>query len=200
MTVSKLRIWRSRAVIIAIGLTALIPFLLAFYYARHPELVEKTSNYGALIIPARELGYDQLLARPVSGLADLEKIKGRWVLLQVAEASCTPICADALHKTQQGWLMLSKEMPRVKRLLLAGSQTRPADVPLFRQDDDALLMAELTPGVRQALMDAVGQTLGEGMIILLDPYGNLVLWYDTGFDTYRMVKDLKHLLKASQIG
>ena len=51
-----------------------------------------------------------------------------------------------------------------------------------------------------ALASAIGKTPDEGVVILIDPLGNLVLWYDLGFDPYQMVKDLKHLLKASQIG
>jgi hypothetical protein len=38
------------------------------------------------------------------------------------------------------------------------------------------------------------------MVILMDPLGNAILWYDGGFDPYGLLKDLKHLLRASQIG
>lgn len=185
--------------IVVIGLTALIPFLLAWYYANHPELVQKTSNYGALILPVRQLGYDQLLEKPVSSAEKLEAIKGRWILLQVAAGPCGNECVETLHKTHQGWLMLNKEMPRVQRLLLEAPNQQTAEAPGVSQDD-ALLQAGLSPSVTQALTSAIGKAPGDGVVILLDPLGNLVLWYDTGFDPYKMVKDLKHLLKASQIG
>jgi hypothetical protein len=38
------------------------------------------------------------------------------------------------------------------------------------------------------------------MVFLIDPLGNLMLWYENGFDPYDLDKDLKHLLRASQIG
>ena len=95
--------------------------------------------------------------------------------------------------------MLNKEMLRVKRLLLMPAAAQASKAPAVAQDD-ALLTAGLTPVVLQALTRAIGKAPGAGMVILLDPMGNLVLWYDTGFDPYQMVKDLKHLLKASQIG
>ena len=191
--------WQSRALIVVIALTAVVPFTLAWYYARHPELIEKTSNYGSLIQPVRQLDYVGLLSKPLSAVDELGQIRGRWVLLQVAAGDCGPECAETLHKTHQGWLMLNKEMPRVKRLLLVEPSSGAADSPAVK-GDDALLIAGSDPAVMRELAAALGKPLTDGMVVLLDPLGNLVLWYDGGFDPYKMVKDLKHLLKASQIG
>ena len=95
--------------------------------------------------------------------------------------------------------MLNKEMPRVQRVLLVSPKTRVTDEPAILKDD-ALVTSGLMPEVFQALTSAIGRPITEGDLVLVDPLGNLVLWYDTGFDPYKMVKDLKHLLKASQIG
>ena len=187
--------WRSRLVILLIALTAFVPFALAWYYAQHPELIEKTSNYGRLILPVRRFDYGPILTDP----ALAGEIKGRWVLLQVASGPCADRCADTLHKTHQGWLMLNKEMPRIKRLLLIAPELRSQDAAAIR-NDDALLTAPLTPEASSALGAAIAKPPGDGVVILIDPMGHLVLWYDDGFDPYAMVKDLKHLLKASQIG
>jgi hypothetical protein len=46
----------------------------------------------------------------------------------------------------------------------------------------------------------VGGSLADDGLILMDPLGNLILHYDSGFDPYRLIKDLQHLLKASRIG
>jgi hypothetical protein len=192
-------LWRSRALIVIIALTAFVPFALAWYYARHPELIDKTSNYGTLIIPARALNLAQMLEEGSMGETPGESLRGRWILLQVAPGLCEAACAEALHKTHQGWLMLNKEMPRVKRLLLVTDESHAGESAAIRQDD-ALRTGRLAAVVMETLTAAIGKPPGDGMVILLDPLGNLVLWYDTGFDPYRMVKDLKHLLKASQIG
>jgi hypothetical protein len=199
MTHASKPLWQSRALVIVIALTAVVPFVLAWYYANHPELIERTSNYGSLIIPTRQLSHDQLMAVPLGPVNDMEQIKGRWLLLQVAPGFCTPVCVETLHKTHQGWLMLNKEMPRVQRILLVSPETRLREVPEIAKDD-ALVTSGLTPEVLQALTSAIGKPAEEGAVVLVDPLGNLVLWYDTGFDPYKMVRDLKHLLKASQIG
>ncbi|GAB6047231.1 hypothetical protein JCM19379_10550 [Methyloparacoccus murrellii] len=191
-------LWRGRAMIIAIALTAFVPFGLAWYYAKHPDLIDRTSNYGSLILPVRQLPLAELLP-PADAPAAMAELRGRWLLLQVSTQSCAAVCAETLHKTHQGWLMLNKEMPRVRRLLLAADAEQARTSPPVRQDD-ALLTAGLAPSVLTALASAIGKTPDEGVVILIDPLGNLVLWYDLGFDPYQMVKDLKHLLKASQIG
>jgi hypothetical protein len=199
MTHASKPLWQSRALVIVIALTAVVPFVLAWYYANHPELIERTSNYGSLIIPTRQLSHDQLMAAPLGPVNDMEQIKGRWLLLQVAPGFCTTVCVETLHKTHQGWLMLNKEMPRVQRILLVSPETRSREVPEIAKDD-ALVTSGLTPEVLLALTSAIGKPAEEGAVVLVDPLGNLVLWYDTGFDPYKMVRDLKHLLKASQIG
>jgi hypothetical protein len=189
---------RGRSVLVLIALTAVIPFVLAWYYAQHPELIEKTSNYGTLVVPVQTLPEGTLLAEPFSDPKRVEEVKGRWVLLQVTQDGCGAVCKDALHRTHQGWLMLNKEMLRVRRVLLV-KDAKTAGQEAIRQDD-ALVPARLDPVVLKTLEAAMGGPVPEGALFLVDPLMNVALWYAPSFDPYRLVKDLKHLLKASQIG
>lgn len=186
--------------ILAVALTAIVPFGLAWYYAQHPELVEKTSNYGTLILPPRTLDFAPLFTQPAFPAERLSEIKGRWVLLHVAPGPCGQACADALHKTHQAVLMLNKEMLRVRRLLLVPPGTAGAETDALLRTDDSLVITAAPEAMLKTVTDALGKPPSEGMVILVDPLGNTALWYDSGFDPYRLVKDIKHLLKASQIG
>ena len=40
----------------------------------------------------------------------------------------------------------------------------------------------------------------QGQLLVMDPLGNIMLFYNAGFDPYGVKKDLKKLLRASQIG
>ncbi len=190
---------RNKVLIVMIGLSAIIPFGLAWIYAQHPEWIEKTSNYGVLIAPGQALQRDELFAAPLNDPQGFEQIRGRWILIQVSGETCAEACSESLHKTHQGWLMLNKEMPRVKRLLLVQTP-KTIEASLAIQQDDALQVALLKPTILDALTRAIGRPPEDGMLVLMDPQANLVLWYQGGFDPYKMVRDLKHLLKASQIG
>jgi hypothetical protein len=191
---------RSRAVIILIALISAVPFGAAWYYARHPELIGKTSNYGTLIVPVRQLDSAQLLARPLSRAEALPEIKGRWVLLHLPAGPCGTACAETLHKTHQARLMLNKEISRVKRLLLLPAGAPTADVDAILKKDEDLIVVGTPEPLLQTLTEALGKPPADNTVVLMDPLGNLVLWYDAGFDPYKLVKDLKHLLRASQIG
>ena len=189
---------RGRAILLLIALTAVVPFLMAWYYAQHPELIEKTSNYGTLVVPVQTLPQDRLLAQPFSDPQRVEEVKGRWVLLQVTHDGCGAVCKDALHRTHQGWLMLNKEMLRVRRVLLVKDAKTASQATI--QQDDALVPAGTDSGVLKTLEAALGGPVPEGAIFLVDPLMNIALWYAPSFDPYQLVKDIKHLLKASQIG
>ena len=189
---------RGRAILLLIALTAVVPFLVAWYYAQHPELIEKTSNYGTLVVPVQTLPQDRLLAQPFSDPQRVEEVKGRWVLLQVTHDGCGAVCKDALHRTHQGWLMLNKEMLRVRRVLLVKDAKTASQATI--QQDDALVPAGTDAGVLKTLEAALGGPVPEGAIFLVDPLMNVALWYAPSFDPYQLVKDIKHLLKASQIG
>ena len=189
---------RGRAILLLIALTAVVPFLVAWYYAQHPELIERTSNYGTLVVPVQTLPQDRLLAQPFSDPQRVEEVKGRWVLLQVTHDGCGAVCKDALHRTHQGWLMLNKEMLRVRRVLLVKDAKTASQATI--QQDDALVPAGTDAGVLKTLESALGGPVPEGAIFLVDPLMNVALWYAPSFDPYQLVKDIKHLLKASQIG
>ena len=190
--------FRGRSILLLIALTAVIPFIMAWYYAQHPELIEKTSNYGTLVVPVQTLPQGTLLAQPLTDPQRAEEVKGRWVLLQVTQDGCGAVCKDALHRTHQGWLMLNKEMLRVRRVLLV-KDAKTAVQDAIHQDD-ALVPAGMDPTLLKTLEMAVGGPVAEGTIFLVDPLMNVALWYAPSFDPYQLVKDIKHLLKASQIG
>lgn len=200
MSVPKSSLWRNRALIVFIALISIIPFAAAWYYAKNPQLITQRSNYGSLILPPKPLDYGELLARPVNQSDMSSEIKGRWVMLHVVSGTCADRCAETLHKTRQIRLMLNKEIPRVHRLLLVGDDSAAAGLAPVLKDDETLLVAVTSEALSQKLAAVVGKPLAEDMMILVDPLGNAALWYDSGFDPYGVLKDLKHLLRASQIG
>ncbi len=190
---------RSRALIVVIFLLSVVPFMLAWLFAKHPEWIKSRRNYGTLIMPPRPLDPAELLARPLGPSGSLDEAKGRWVLLQVIPGPCGPACAETLHKTHQVRLMVNKDIERVKRLLLVPAANL-ADYQALLKDDADLLVGGAPEAALRTLAEVLGHPPGDDMAFMVDPLGNLILWYPGGFDPYGLLKDLKHLLKASQIG
>ena len=203
MASSNSNLARNRLIVVLIALISVIPFSLAWYLAKHSDMVQNQpkSNYGHLITPAKPLDYAELLQTPVTAAETLTEIKGHWVMVQIATgAVCDETCATTAQKTGRLRLMLNKELSRVRRLLLFAAPADAAAARELAQRDPTLLMAGLSDALRQRLQEAAGAPPSEGAVLLLDPFANLMMWYEPGFDPYGLLHDLKRLLKNSQIG
>jgi hypothetical protein len=117
-----------------------------------------------------------------------------------AGPACNDLCKETAYKTGQLRLMLNKEISRVRRLLLLPGQADAAAVKELAASDPTLLIAGLPETLRQRLQEAVGAPLADGMMLLMDPFANVMMWYEPGFDPYGALRDLQRLLKVSQIG
>lgn len=191
--------WRSRAVIAVIALLTIVPMLLAWYYASHPELISKRSNYGRLIVPPVPIDRSELTALPASP-APISDLEGHWVLIQIGSEGCGTSCIETLHKTHQSRLMLNKEISRVRRMVVL-PEDKTGWIPSTEdQQDESLLIVAVKAETLKKMAGAAGEPLREDALLLMDPLGNLMLDYPAGFDPYGLVKDLRHLLKVSQIG
>lgn len=203
MTTSTANLSRNRRVIVLIALICIIPFAIAWYLAKNPHLVEgrQKSNYGHLISPARPFDYGEFFQQPITPAESLPEIKGRWVLVQVsASPVCNDICKQTAYKTGQIRLMLNKEISRVRRLLLLPGEGAATSIKDLGAVDPTLLIAGLPDTLNLRLQDAVGAPLADGMVVIMDPFANVMMWYEPGFDPYGALRDLQRLLKISQIG
>ena len=149
---------RNRLLILAIFGMTIIPFVIAWVLKENPELVKGTTNSGQLIIPpvaterADFTGFDSFSVENMGELA------GHWLIVNVIpNTGCNEICLDALLKTKQLRLMLNKELPRTRRVVIvfkepaaeAASQWWLKDTLLWRlrrtenKEDNALLLSLL---------------------------------------------------------
>lgn len=199
MSASSFSPWRGPGMIIGIALLTIVPMLLAWYYASHPELITRRTNYGRLIVPPEPLDYGRLNLKPQSP-APFDDMKGRWLLVQVGWDGCGAACTATLHKTHQSRLMMNKEISRIRRVLLLPEDRAGWNPDTEDQKDESLLIATFTTDIREKMARVAGNALREDALFLVDPLGNLILYYEPEFDPYGLVKDLRHLLKVSQIG
>lgn len=152
------------------------------------------SNYGTLLKVAP-------LAHTAGTLAegaplDLKALQGKWVMVHLGGGACDADCRQQLYLMRQTRIAQGKAQSRIERLWVLEDAGQP----------DAGLLAEHT-GLhvwRPADAAFLAQFPAEGTrashIYLLDPLGNLMLRFPAHPEPKRMMKDLKLLLKASQIG
>jgi hypothetical protein len=113
---------------------------------------------------------------------------GHWLLVEVVPPACAAVCSDSLDQLTRLQMALGKDAQRVRRLWLGDISDLTLTTPL--PTDPYLLTrtavpAGLPPGVSR---------------FIVDPAGNLILSYAPGQPLQALLKDLRRLLRASQIG
>jgi len=168
------------------------PLLLATWmYKSDSWQPEVGTNFGTILQPIVSIE-DQLPASPVVPLAD-----NQWLMLYVHSAPCEKDCQEALYRLRQSRQMLGNEMSRVTRVFLHG-ESAPDKVFLKEQHEGLVTIADKDLENLLGVKRPAGQT--PGGIYLIDPLGNLVMYFSPELLPGEMVEDIKHLLKLSRIG
>ncbi|MEA1080147.1 hypothetical protein [Marinobacter qingdaonensis] len=158
------------------------------------------TNNGELISPVVPVQQLQLETRDGTPLAERfgpEQADSQWLLMVVAD-DCAGPCQELLYLARQVNIALGKNANRVARAAALGSV--PAELS-ERWSTEYNLMERLVPapGTTPAWPAGIDPE-AEPRILLVDPFGNVMMHYGTDHTGKDMLKDLKHLLKISQIG
>ena len=167
------------------------PLLIAawLYYGGEALQPEARANHGALLEPIVNL----LDAVPESRIHE----DRAWRLLYTEQGECGDSCTRALYTLRQSRLMLGKEMDRVERVFLHGEQ---APDTLGGAEEHRGLRSLYDPALHAILAGKRPASLPAGGFYLIDPHGNLVLYFSPDIRPRDMVDDIKRLLKLSRIG
>ena len=184
---------KGRLQLVLLALVFFGPLVAAawMYYAGQFAAPEGRSNHGTLLEPIVSLSD----AGPGSPL--LGRSEAGWVLLYANPAECDDACRQALYTTRQARTMLGREMDRVVRVFLHG-QSAPDTVFLAAEHEGLITLADASLA---ALLESKRPAqLPAGGYFLIDPLGNLVMYFEPDINPRDMVDDIKHLLRLSRIG
>lgn len=127
---------------------------------------------------------------------DLESLRGKWLMVHVGPAGCDAACAQQLYLMRQTHIAQGKERSRIERLwVLTDTGTVAPD--LMQAHPDLRVWRPADAGFVDQFPAVQDRSQH---IYLVDPLGNLMLRFPGQPDAKKMMKDLKLLLKASQIG
>ncbi|MGI9248227.1 MAG: hypothetical protein ACR2QI_04390 [Woeseiaceae bacterium] len=158
---------------------------------------------GAGLQPAGRTNHGELL-QPLTSIRDTlpdsainEHLGGFWLLIYSNNGVCDPVCENALYILRQSRLMLGKDMERLARVFLHGDT--PPDT-VFLADEHAGLITLRDSSFSVLLKNKKPAELSAGGYFLVDPLGNLVMYFQPDIDPGDMVEDIEHLLELSRIG
>lgn len=177
---------RSRIKLLLIALVFFVPLIAALFVYYHSEDFHlKTKSYGHLISPPIDSQW----------LIQAATLPKKWHIVYYPANCCDKLCKNVVDHLGQVYKALGKEKPRVDVAVLIDSKqcsikTNPALHAFAMTPQDAKRM-------RQAFLT---RHLSVPSLFIMDPLGNVMLYYPQ-HQPYRMVyKDMKKLLRVSQIG
>ena len=152
-------------------------------------------NYGTLVSPARAV--PALALADPAGAPAANPLTGKWTLVYLGGEQCAQACRERQVLTRQVRLALNQNRGRVQRLYLAPSVAAAAAArdQLAADHPDLLVLAETEP--RAA---AFFQPPDADALYLVDPLGNWLMVYAGVVEHKGLHRDVKKLLRISQVG
>lgn len=145
-------------------------------------------NKGILLTPVLQL--DDL------GL-ELESVNPdrQWLMVQTS-ANCQADCEQQVYLQRQTHVALGKNEPRMKRLLLSNT----AGLEGLTEQYPGLELHPLTEVSDTFREQVPAQFSDQNYVFIVDPLGNIPLYFTPGNTFKDQLDDLKKLLKLSTIG
>ena len=161
-----------------------IAFGTLFFYANPNYFSESTVNYGELVRPVIATDESDI---EIEGSASLQ---GIWTIVYVS-SRCDDACEKAVADMKTIRTLMNADMRRIQRMIIIEDKSTPTS------DDKALIKARITS---EKLTQSL-KKYTENAIYLIDPIGNIMLYYEPqNIDIRLVIKDLKRLFKYSRIG
>lgn len=172
-----------------IMLIFVLPLIVSDYlYMHHRNFQFKTTNHGVLVSPVV----------PVKELTPAANVKGKWQIVFMTNGCCDAQCDKTMFTLHQLRKALGNNSERVNLVLIT-------DTTCVIKDTHDFAKLNFTSQQYTNLETAISNNgdknfLVKNKIYLVDPQGNLLMYYPGDVDQMNILKDIKHLLEVSQIG
>ena len=183
--------------LIAVFLSPFIAGWLALYVF---EVRPTSGNYGTLIQPIKKLNWPTL--ETLEGEMLGSGFGRKWTFLLFAGESCDELCRNNLFYMRQIRTLLGRDTMRLQNVLITG-QPVAAETEIYLQNFPNLkvIANNRDPALyEQFHLQGLGEVGSSPIIYLVDPDQNLMMYFPAEYDQAQVLKDIKKLMKLSQIG
>jgi hypothetical protein len=123
------------------------------------------------------------------------EFKKKWTMIYIGGGACNSDCRKMLYYMRQVRAAQGAEQDRVERLWIDNDGIEPQKELLDQYPGMDLRICR----DKGFLAQFAGGNAGTH-VYMVDPLGNLMMRFPANPEPSRMIKDIKHLLKVSQIG
>jgi len=190
---------------------------LSFNSADNNDVSSATSNKGTLINPPADISAlamhdvdnnpvfksfeDVIAALPNDQEYEIQP----WLMVYVNADECADVCKERIHILKQLHIALGKNTQRVRRYYLNASDRAiaPSITELFRNEYPSMGVAQSDRALLSANLIEAGTDIDlstQAYVILVDPVGNVMMYYTADKEAEDIMSDLETLLKYSSLG
>ena len=127
-------------------------------------------------------------------------LQHKWTFLYVQHGRCDDECLRHLYDTRQVRLALDREMNRVQRVFIGDSDCCDLKELLAAHPDLIAVRSSAADEPLTALLPQRSGELNSHRVYVIDPLGNLMMFYAADARPKGMLEDMKRLLRLSSIG
>ena len=186
---------KSLLTLLAIFLAPVVLGTIFFFNLDNLGISKGSVNYGTLIQPAFPARVDGLMKDSLPAPKE-QSLSKKWTMLYIETGRCKQFCLDRLLLMKRVRLLMNEQMRRVRTVFVSNKEVTSH---INKEDNKDLVTAQVelptSPFLKQF------PKLEQKPIYLLDPLGNLMMYYPQDKpNAKKMIKDLKKLLKYSRLG
>lgn len=183
---------KTTLIILAIIGTAILPLLLAWlaYSGNFLQSSHKINNGVLISSPPNFSSWNFLDS---SGLSFAQSIlQHKWTVMYLAPEQCQETCKKNIYNLGQLKKALGKQRDRMEPVVLAKNKLLYKNIA---RDFPSIHFIFGSNKVKIPL-----QNTSEQQFYIIDPNGNIILYYGSSSNISLLLKDLKKLMRVSQIG
>ena len=179
---------KTRLYLLLIILSFAGPLMLATFMYKYSDFIpvaEPKSN-GNLITPVITISKEEDFGNILSNK--------KWTFMYVYEDdACDLICEATLYMMQQVRESVGRERSRIKNILIVNNN--------FNNEDNEKIIKKYNKiELLNVLQNNFFDKLEKNHLYIVDPLGNIFIYYDKDFSAKGLKKDIKKMLRISRIG
>ncbi|MBT8052092.1 MAG: hypothetical protein HKO85_04320 [Xanthomonadales bacterium] len=184
-------------------IAALFAFPLVAAWLMYSGAIEfrpvETRNFGTLVQPPEPMliANVETLDSEATSLAELRE---HWIVVYMVPDPCLETCLQQAAALRQVHRAAGRNQSRI-RLLLLGRGAADYEAELRAVYPDFVLAGETGPELAKQFngIAALEGAVPEKSLYLVDPLGNIMMFYAADFDPNDLKKDLKRILTWSKL-
>jgi len=199
----------SKAALVIIAAMFILPLALA--WLMHSGVIDfkpgSARNLGELVQPPVPANWqDSLVFVPAVDKAPRDDpsvfFDRHWVILHVIPSPCPSSCLQAISALRQIHKASGRNQSRIRIALLLQSGNQAETISNVGEIYHLFRLVENPSGNIRSILEDVAHnfsTGAEGSSYLIDPIGNIMMFYEAGSDPNKLKNDLKRLLTWSKL-